>query len=773
MRDSTVARLIAIALVVLLPEDTRSARANIETESKEKIALQVVTDEEFDPATVRLPAGSPEQKALEALQANHRDVALRLSEDALTQAQEPSLGRLRWIASRSSGDNRRVLMHLHALAESKHPLAPWGKLRLATLLRNRDPKAAADYARPLTEPWAGSEWARSVYALALAESGRPEQAELLLRELTRSRSDSRPATEEAFALARILESKPSATSRREAYKLYRQVASQAPLSEPGKKARRKVKQMSADRHERAASKQPSIDELFRRGQVLVNRRRYGDAETLYAKLAKRLHNRPKERCQALLKRARALELNKKRDAAAPLFIIVANRCSDTEIKTSARYYAGQTLLRIGKPKEAITQLDMLARQAPKHRLADDALYKAAVAAEAASGLAARTRRLEALIKRYPEGDMRPTARFELALNAFSQGDDQKALEQLDCLIEEGTGEIYEGMRGRAAYWRARTLHQMGRLREAINGYQSLARDIPLSYYARQAMTRLAELDEATVNALTEELRQRDSESRLTYPCRPQMRTAGFTRALELLRVGELRLAKEELTALGALGNDADKDWLWLTAAMLYHAGDFTGAINLTRRGHGSIWSVAPKGKNRALWRIAFPRAYEPLIENTAAAAAVSPALVRAIAREESSFDARAVSPAKAFGLIQLIVPTARVHARALGLPSDPESLKNPKINVRIGAEFLHFLFLRYTENPAVVPAAYNAGYAATDRWLQNHGQGAFDEWVERIPYFETRNYIRRTLQSYGVYAWLDLGILPPLPTRLPIVNEKQ
>jgi soluble lytic murein transglycosylase len=121
-----------------------------------------------------------------------------------------------------------------------------------------------------------------------------------------------------------------------------------------------------------------------------------------------------------------------------------------------------------------------------------------------------------------------------------------------------------------------------------------------------------------------------------------------------------------------------------------------------------------------------------------------------------------VSPASAYGLIQLIRTTARQHAQPLNLPSDPESLKNPEINLRIGTSFMRSLFDRYKGNFAIVPAAYNAGPGAADKWLRERGHMQLDEWVETIPYNETRRYTRRVLQSYGVYAWLDEGRVPAL-----------
>lgn len=87
-------------------------------------------------------------------------------------------------------------------------------------------------------------------------------------------------------------------------------------------------------------------------------------------------------------------------------------------------------------------------------------------------------------------------------------------------------------------------------------------------------------------------------------------------------------------------------------------------------------------------------------------------------------------------------------------------MARPEINLRIGAAYLQFLLGRYTTNPGAVPAAYNAGEGAVDRWRNLRPNAPFDAWVEEIPYEETRRYTRRVLQSYGVYAALDGEALP-------------
>jgi len=281
------------------------------------------------------------------------------------------------------------------------------------------------------------------------------------------------------------------------------------------------------------------------------------------------------------------------------------------------------------------------------------------------------------------------------------------------------------------------------------------------------MARLSEIDGKRAAQLLKQMGEQETEAGLTFVKRRYMKRPEFVAAIELLRVGEIDLAREELVFMGALGEIADKSKLWVIASLFHEAGAHLEAIRLARRRLRSFTVAAPKGKARPLWRIAFPLAYAPLIENVAKKAGIPASFVRAVAREESGFNPRAVSRAHAYGLIQLIRPTAKRHAKELKLRSDPASLMKPEINLRIGANFIRFLWRRYAGNPAVVPSAYNAGHGAVDRWLRERPRQDLDAWIESIPYAETRRYTRRVLQSYGVYAWLDTGQLPPLPPTLP------
>ena len=130
------------------------------------------------------------------------------------------------------------------------------------------------------------------------------------------------------------------------------------------------------------------------------------------------------------------------------------------------------------------------------------------------------------------------------------------------------------------------------------------------------------------------------------------------------------------------------------------------------------------------------------------------ALTWAIMREESDFIADAKSGSNAFGLMQIIVPTAKGVARGTGLPFDEAGLKQPKVSVALGTRLLGQLRGSFADNPTLAIAAYNGGGGAVGRWLAARGDEPFDLWVEEIPWDETRGYEKRVLSSEAAYAYL-------------------
>jgi len=136
---------------------------------------------------------------------------------------------------------------------------------------------------------------------------------------------------------------------------------------------------------------------------------------------------------------------------------------------------------------------------------------------------------------------------------------------------------------------------------------------------------------------------------------------------------------------------------------------------------------------------------------------VGSALAHAIVRQESAFNPRAVSHAGARGLMQLMPGTARLVARETEAAYQPRRLTDdPAYNARLGSTYLAWQIRDFDGYLPMAIAAYNAGPHRVKRWIEAHGDprnGTVDavDWVERIPFSETRNYVQRVLEALQVY----------------------
>ncbi len=650
---------------------------------------------------------------------------------------------------------------LSSLATSDHPLAPWAALRLAQDDAT-DPSDRLTLLARCPDDFPAARRVAALRAKALIALGREEEALPLLRDAVRRAPRRSGAASAAMPLAALLSTEGASAERlEEALGLYRRVASRAPKADVGAEARALsevvLARLPATRR-RALATIPQADRFFE-AEAYARANHHREAEAAYDALLETLGRHAPRRCEAMLARGNALLRQRARQRGAAWMRRVARECSGPQ-RPWARYKAGRALSRLGEAEEARGQFEALLRERPRHRLADDALFYIALGAEGRDD-ALFVQTLERLAQEYPEGDMRSEALFRLGMHARLRGQHQAA----KAYFEQGltAGETAEDLRGRAAYWRARTMGDLGQ--SALDAYAHLVRQWPLSYYAQQALVRLGEQDPARQERLLEEMRAQPAEGALTFPWREELDDPRMTRAIALLQVGAHDEAATELEGMGFLGRSADTDAVWLAASLLAEGGALPRVTRLVRGRLASFRRTMPTGRARALWRLAYPQAFAPLIEERAAAVGVPAAFVRAIAREESSFDPGAVSWAHARGLVQVMLPTARRHAEGLG-EITARSLLDAETNLTVGTRFMAWLAGRYDGNVALIPSAYNAGHGALERWMRRNGQRDFDEFVELIPYDETRRYTRRVLQTYGVYRWLDEGELPALPRRI-------
>jgi soluble lytic murein transglycosylase len=366
--------------------------------------------------------------------------------------------------------------------------------------------------------------------------------------------------------------------------------------------------------------------------------------------------------------------------------------------------------------------------------------------------------LTALPDDYPEGDMRTEALFRLALSRMKKGDWAAAIPLLEKSLTIAPREDGYFVAGRVSYFLGRARIETGKAPEGVALLREVIAKEPLTFASAMAYARLAarskEDGEAAKKAIDNGLAFEPSGA-LFDSARAETKSEPFLRGVELARVGEPDLARKELAAAGILENAAtDSGGQWLAAAIFARVGEARIAHTFPR-GRVTEWMKHfPAGKWRAAWELAFPRPYPDLVDAATAKENVPSTLVYAVMREESAYDPEAVSPSAAYGLLQLIIPTATAYAKPLKLPSDAHALVRPDVNIPLGTAYLRKLRNEFPNNPGLAVPSYNAGEGATHRWLSPPLADSFDLWVESIPYEETRKYTKRVLASYWAYVAL-------------------
>lgn len=501
---------------------------------------------------------------------------------------------------------------------------------------------------------------------------------------------------------------------------------------------------------------PSDADVLRRAEGLLDVNRNEAARALLGPLLQTLPQAGPDEpfaCRARAAAGRAHRKERSYSLAIETLRPVADRCADPDVRVRALYLLASAASIAGDPDDAVALYRRLARDFPKHPFADDALFFAADLLARGGKVAEARDTLATLARDYPDGDYRNEARFKMAWLSRSAGDVGAAVAQLQ-LIEESVDDPYE--RARAAYWRARLLDAQGddgrRAARAI--WEGLVARHPADYYGLLSRARLSS---GGGDALPSPLRTGREESLPaaweggTLPEDPHFRAG-----LLLLRLGLADDAALELAAIDpARLRESPPEAVVLVAHLLDRAGDRHAAHNLLRTRARAALRLPPQGDNLRVWRIAYPPAFRDEVRRWAPSARVPVELVQALMREESALDPRAVSPAGAVGLTQLMVPTAQQVARHLRLGRVGRAdLSGASLNIRLGAHHLGELIQRFDGSVPLALAAYNAGGGAVSRWLDKRRGLEIDEFVEEIPVEETRGYVKRVLRSYAAYRLL-------------------
>jgi soluble lytic murein transglycosylase len=448
------------------------------------------------------------------------------------------------------------------------------------------------------------------------------------------------------------------------------------------------------------------------------------AATAYGRIAQRSSLRPSDRYAYGMALARA---GRSRSAAR----VLARIPPSSPLAPAASYQRARSLLGARQPKSARAVLRELVRRHPRDTLAGAALVLLAdLAIDERRDRDARSTFRQAYT-RFPNSSYAAQARFRAAVLAFAAGQHRAAANELDSLLALHPG-TEDGMAAR--YWMGRALLATGDTVTAHARWRTVAAEYPLSYYGMLASEQLGEPPWAP-SSTPDEFEAIDGL------------TDAMARVDHLEKLGMDSEARVELDALDDVA-DSSAEQLLAAAYLMREHGLIDRAAQIGRR----IIRTYPTADARA-YRLLYPIVHREAIILESRRRSLDPALVAAIIRQESGFNPRATSGAGARGLMQVMPSVGRAVARDLDVPGwRPALLYQPDINLQLGIRHLEAFISRY-EAPYAL-AAYNAGETRLRRWLRRPGARDPELFVERIPFTETRDYVRIVLRNRAMYRAL-------------------
>jgi soluble lytic murein transglycosylase len=397
----------------------------------------------------------------------------------------------------------------------------------------------------------------------------------------------------------------------------------------------------------------------------------------------------------------------------------------------------RSLARAGEVPEAIYEFERLAEKR-RGTIGVRARFLAALLLDGRGFDERAERHFRAVSQSGPSAGMGDAAAWRLGWAAYRKGAYEQAILHFDRLIARKQGDAIGQLRAR--YWRARAHERIGDPLSQSE-YAAIGGEFPFSYYGWRAMHRV----EATVEPAAPREAPKDRAGRLS--------PRELAKARILLEGGLTAEARREIRALSrkarSLGDRIE------LAELSSEAGDFHLAQRMIVDPYSETLARGPLPKLEELWWYAWPSAYSELVdEATQPAGSVEAELVWSIMREESGYRATIISPVGARGLLQIMTPTGEQLAERTGLADfEADDLFVPRINIGLGSHYLGELSRIFSGRLSPSIASYNAGPEAVSSWTLAK-LADDDEWVESIPYDQTRSYVKRVLRSLHAYRVL-------------------
>jgi soluble lytic murein transglycosylase len=486
-----------------------------------------------------------------------------------------------------------------------------------------------------------------------------------------------------------------------------------------------------------------------RADLLMKAKRYNDATDEYREIV--IQAAPEARPAAELALADALHRGgRNREAKAELPTLPG---ATAEQNAQRLYILGEVAWSSDENEAFYRTVDELRQTAPASNWLEQALLSVANLHLVHHEYDQALDTFRELQQRFPTGSRASYAHWKAAWLTLRMGRNDDARKQIDEQIA-----LYPGGNETSAalYWRARLAEEDNQPGMARAYYQKLSDRFKNYYYAELGRQRLQKLapsaDPPGKYPLLDRIPPLDHGEKVTLSDPP---------------ADDLHLQKAELLGNGGLVDFAVRElqaaasadggnWGPSETAQLYiDTGHYDRAIEVMKHSVPSYFAVDIPTLPRVYWEALFPRPYWADLKRFSVSNGLDPYLVASLIRQESEFNPLAVSRANAVGLMQLLPRTGKVVAHEVDLKRyNPTQLFTPAVNLQLGTRYFRGMVEKFGGSFEHALAAYNAGSDRVEEWM---GQGPYrdsPEFVESIPFTETREYVQAIMRNAAVYKQL-------------------
>lgn len=347
---------------------------------------------------------------------------------------------------------------------------------------------------------------------------------------------------------------------------------------------------------------------------------------------------------------------------------------------------------------------------------------------------------------FPASREAENAYWEMAWKAYQNNDYGQAIQQIDqALIQMPNTKNLD----RLLYWKGYSAYLQNQKQKADQSIEKLYQDNPNSFYSLRLLSGSDPLEGSSYpfsSVIKSELKSWNMASGEL----PEASLLLLNRIKFLLSVGEEEQATHRLVAKMEAHQQFPRMLVELGNLLLEHQ-EYHVLQRLVANYYQLVLDQL-RLDGQLIWKFAYPRAYWRHVERQSLQGHVDPYLSLSIMREESHFNAQAVSDADARGLMQLMPATAEYIAKKNKiLFKEPQSLYEPQTNIRLGVSYLGELLRQFDGELVYAVGAYNAGPTNMKKWIEQWGSLPKNQFVENIPFEETRKYVKRVLKSYYSY----------------------